>query len=82
MANEVRDIKEMLDRMTMELANFSVRQNQIEEQHEKSFAELKEALDAVKKNDKGKNHEETEGAGEIYTPSGQPMAWVSASQTG
>lgn len=43
---------------------------------------LKEALDAVKKNDKGKNHEETEGAGEIYTPSGQPMAWVSASQTG
>ncbi|KAG5623413.1 hypothetical protein H5410_008631 [Solanum commersonii] len=41
-----------------------------------------EALDAVKKNDKGKNHEETEGAGEIYTPSGQPMAWVSASQTG
>uniref|UniRef100_M1DR02 Uncharacterized protein n=1 Tax=Solanum tuberosum TaxID=4113 RepID=M1DR02_SOLTU len=82
MANEIRDIKEMLDRMTMELANFSVRQNQIEEQHEKSFAELKEALDAVKKNDKGKNHEETEGAGEIYTPSGQPMAWVSASQTG
>jgi len=45
---EGREIKEMLERMTMELANFSVRQNQIEDQHEKSFAELKEALEAVK----------------------------------
>ncbi|KAG5610793.1 hypothetical protein H5410_022074 [Solanum commersonii] len=52
--NEVRDIKDMLDRMIMQLANFSVRQNQIEEQYEKSFAKLKESLDVVKKMRKGR----------------------------
>ncbi|KAH0693545.1 hypothetical protein KY285_020642 [Solanum tuberosum] len=78
---EGREIKEMLERMTMELANFLVRQNQIEDQHEKSFAELKEALEAVKRGDKGKAIEESKGNGEMYTPSVQPMAWVSATHT-
>ncbi|KAH0679674.1 hypothetical protein KY284_020759 [Solanum tuberosum] len=78
---EGREIKEMLERMTMELANFLVRQNQIEDQHEKSFAELKEALEAVKRGDKGKAVEESKGNGEMYTPSVQPMAWVSATHT-
>ncbi|KAH0683132.1 hypothetical protein KY290_021721 [Solanum tuberosum] len=75
---EGREIKEMLERMTMELVNFSVRQNQIKDEHEKSFAELKEALEAVKRGDKGKAVEESKGNGEMYTPSVQPMAWVSA----
>jgi len=78
---EGRKIKEMLERMTMELANFLVRQNQIEDQHEKSFAELKEALEAMKRGDKGKDVEESKGNGEMYTPSVQPMAWVSATHT-
>ncbi|WMV14797.1 hypothetical protein MTR67_008182 [Solanum verrucosum] len=78
---DMKEIKNMLDRMTMEMANFTVRQNQIEAHYEKTFSELKQTLDAVKEKDKGKTVEEVDG-GEIYTPSGHPMAWVSASQAG
>ncbi|KAG5591172.1 hypothetical protein H5410_041686 [Solanum commersonii] len=49
---EGREIKDMLERMTMDLANFSVRLNQIKDQHEKYFAELKKSLKVVKRGDK------------------------------
>lgn len=41
--------------MTTELANFSIKLNQIEDEHEKSFAELKESLEAIREVIKGRN---------------------------
>uniref|UniRef100_M1DWW4 Uncharacterized protein n=1 Tax=Solanum tuberosum TaxID=4113 RepID=M1DWW4_SOLTU len=76
---EGREIKDMLERMTMDLANFLVRLNQIKDQHEKYFAELKKSLKVVKRRDKGKNVEGNEGNGDIYSLFGQSMAWVFAS---
>lgn len=35
-----------------------------------------------RRHEKGKGIEENEGLGEIYTPSGQPMTWVSAPRSG
>ncbi|XP_019264304.1 PREDICTED: uncharacterized protein LOC109241930 [Nicotiana attenuata] len=69
-------IKSMFERMTVEIANFSVRQTQLENQHERDFAELKESIDAVKRYDRGKGIEDLDGGGEIYTPTGNPAAWV------
>ncbi|KAH0682840.1 hypothetical protein KY290_021435 [Solanum tuberosum] len=69
----------MLDRMIMQLANFSVRQNQIEEQYEKSFAKLKESLDVVKKMRKGRTmkiqSELIEGDPTMVTPVGNQLEW-------
>ncbi|XP_019266920.1 PREDICTED: uncharacterized protein LOC109244312 [Nicotiana attenuata] len=75
MAN-MDEIKSMFERMTVEIANFSVRQTQLENQHERAFAELKESIDAVKRYDRGKGIEDLDGGGEIYTPTGNPAAWV------
>ncbi|KAH0773850.1 hypothetical protein KY290_010987 [Solanum tuberosum] len=36
----------------------------------------KESLDEVRRFDRGKSVEGQDGSGEIYTPSGNPMAWV------
>lgn len=82
MASDMKDIKDMLDRLTMEMANFTVRQNQIEDNHEKSFAEMRESLEAVKRSEKGKVVADVDLAGELYTPSGNPMAWVPPSLSG
>ncbi|XP_015161375.1 uncharacterized protein [Solanum tuberosum] len=80
---DMKEIKDMLDRMTMEMANFTVRQNQIEAHHEKAFSELKQTLDAVKEKDKGKTVEEVDGAGgnpNMVTPGGYQMGMGSLHQ--
>ncbi|KAH0696203.1 hypothetical protein KY289_013685 [Solanum tuberosum] len=76
MGSEMNEIKSMFERMTIEIANLTVRQTQWENQYEKAFGELKESLDEVRKFDRGKSVEGQDGSGEIYTPSGNPMAWV------
>ena len=63
----------MFNWMTLELANFTVTQNQIEEQHEKAIAGLQESLTTMHKAHRGKGTNISEGPGEIYTPSGNPM---------
>ncbi|WMV07682.1 hypothetical protein MTR67_001067 [Solanum verrucosum] len=76
MTTDMNEIKSMMERMTMEIANFTMRQNQLEGQHEKAFTELKDSIDEVRKYDRGKNQEvhDTGENAEIYTPSGNPMA--------
>ncbi|XP_016542938.1 uncharacterized protein LOC107843216 isoform X2 [Capsicum annuum] len=81
MSDEMKEIKEMFDLMTMEMANFSLRQNQIEEQHEKAINSLRESINAIQKGDRGKGNAISEGA-EIYTPSGNPMIWATFVSTG
>ncbi|KAG5620623.1 hypothetical protein H5410_005841 [Solanum commersonii] len=76
MGSEMNEIKSMFERMTIEIANLTVRQTQWETQHEKVFGELKESLDELRRFDRGKSVEGQDGSGEIYTPSGNPMAWV------
>ncbi|KAH0682696.1 hypothetical protein KY290_021283 [Solanum tuberosum] len=76
MGSEMSEIKSMFEKMTIELSNLTVRQTQWENQHEKVFGELKESLDEVRRFDRGKSVEGQDGSGEIYTPSGNPMAWV------
>ncbi|KAG5632379.1 hypothetical protein H5410_004096 [Solanum commersonii] len=79
MTTYMNAIKSMMERMTVEIANFTMRQNQLEGQHEKAFAELKDSIDEVRRYDRGKNQEEVHDIGggnkEIYTLSGNPMAW-------
>lgn len=70
MATDMTEIKSMLERITLEIVNVSMRQTQMEDHHEKSFAVLKESLEAARMTDKGKRAEVTEGGGDIYTPSG------------
>ncbi|WMV14349.1 hypothetical protein MTR67_007734, partial [Solanum verrucosum] len=53
MGSEMNDIKSMFERMTIEIANLTVRQTQWENQHEKAFGELKESLDEVRRFDRG-----------------------------
>ncbi|KAH0696227.1 hypothetical protein KY285_013059 [Solanum tuberosum] len=76
MGSEMNEIKSMFESMTIEIANLTVRQTQWESQHEKAFGELKESLDEVRRFDRGKSVEGQDGSGEIFTPSGNPMAWV------
>ncbi|WMV14992.1 hypothetical protein MTR67_008377 [Solanum verrucosum] len=76
MASEMNEIKSMFEKMTIEIVNLIVRQTQWENQHEKAFGELKESLDKVRRFDKGKSVEGQDSSGEIYTHSGNPMAWV------
>ncbi|KAG5618502.1 hypothetical protein H5410_018326 [Solanum commersonii] len=79
MTTDMNEIKSMMERMTVEIANFTMRQNQLEGQHEKTFAELKDSIDEVRRYDRGKNqevHDTGGGNAEIYTPSGNPMAWL------
>lgn len=76
MAADMNEIKSMMERMTVEIANFTMRQAQLESQHEKALAELKESIEEVRRYDRGKNTEVPDtgcGNGEIYTPSGNPM---------
>ncbi|KAG5616241.1 hypothetical protein H5410_016065 [Solanum commersonii] len=73
MANDMKEIKDMFDRMTVELANFTVRQNHSEEQHEKAIAGLRESLTTIQKANRGKGTNISEGPSETYTPSGNPM---------
>ncbi|KAH0669423.1 hypothetical protein KY285_025461 [Solanum tuberosum] len=42
MANDMKEIKDMFNCMTLELANLTIRQNHIEEQHEKAIVGLQE----------------------------------------
>jgi len=79
MTTDMNEIESMMERMTVEIANFTMRQNQLEGQHEKAFAELKDSIDEVRWYDRGKNrevHDTGGGNAEIYTPSGNPMAWL------
>ncbi|XP_075086129.1 F-box protein CPR1-like [Nicotiana tabacum] len=62
MAN-MDDIKSMFERMTVKVEKFSVRQTQLENQHERAFAELKESIDDVKMYDRGKGIEYMDGGG-------------------
>ncbi|KAG5612085.1 hypothetical protein H5410_023366 [Solanum commersonii] len=57
MATNMTEIKSMIERITLEMGNVSMRQTQIEDHHEKSFAILKESLEAAKMTDKGKKAE-------------------------
>ncbi|WMV50037.1 hypothetical protein MTR67_043422 [Solanum verrucosum] len=76
MASKMNEIKSMSERMTIEIANLSVRQTQWENQHEKAFGELKESLDVGRRFYRGKSVEGQDGSGDIYTLSGYPMAWI------
>ena len=76
MTSEMNEIKSMFERMTIEIANLTVRQTQWENQHEKAFGGLKESLEEARRGDRGKSAEGQDGGGEIYTPSENPMAWV------
>ncbi|KAG5574395.1 hypothetical protein H5410_054529 [Solanum commersonii] len=82
MANDMTEIKAMFDRMTLEMANFTMRQNQIEEQHEKAIAALRESINTAITNEKGKGVTSSEAPGDIYTPSGNPMVWATTVSTG
>ncbi|KAH0686049.1 hypothetical protein KY285_016592 [Solanum tuberosum] len=82
MANDMKEIKDMFNRMTLELANFTVRQNQSEEQQEKAIAGLRESLTTIQKADRGKRTNISEGPSETYTPSGNPMVWTTSVSVG
>ncbi|KAM3380557.1 putative protein isoform X2 [Capsicum galapagoense] len=76
MSTNMDEIKSMFERMTVEIDNFNVRQNQLEAQHEKALVELKESIEETRRFDRGKSTEGQDGGGEVYTPSGYPMAWL------
>ncbi|WMV09583.1 hypothetical protein MTR67_002968 [Solanum verrucosum] len=78
MTTYMNEIKSMIERMKVEIANFTMRQNQLEGQHEKAFVELKDSIDELRRYDRGKNQEVHDTGGgntKIYTLSGNPMAW-------
>lgn len=68
------EIKSMFERITLEIANFNVRQNQLEAQHEKALAELKKSIEETRRFDRGKSFEGQDKGNEVDTPSGNPMA--------
>ncbi|KAG5622560.1 hypothetical protein H5410_007778 [Solanum commersonii] len=74
MTNDMIEIKAMLDRMTLEMANFTMRQNQIEEQHENAIAALRESINTATTEEKRKGVTSSEAPGDIYTPSENPMS--------
>ncbi|KAH0716770.1 hypothetical protein KY285_012801 [Solanum tuberosum] len=82
MVNDMTEIKAMFDRMTLEMANFTMRQNQIEEQHENAIAALRESINTATTKEKGKGVTSSEAPGDIYTPSGTPMVWATTVSTG
>ena len=55
MTSEMNEIKSMFERMTIEIANLTVRQTQWENQHEKAFGELKESLEEARRGDRGRS---------------------------
>lgn len=76
MSTDMSEIKSILEKVTLEMANFSLKQSQMEEQHEKSIVALRETLGGTQKFDRGKGVDGTNGGGEIYSPSRNPMAWM------
>lgn len=63
----------------MEIANFSIRQDQLEANHEKSFNELREAIQRGKKPERGKDHIPSSTPGELYSLSDTPLTLSSPS---
>lgn len=45
MAADMAEVLNRLDRMTIDIVNFGMRQNQLEFVHERSFQEIKESID-------------------------------------
>ncbi|PHT70421.1 hypothetical protein T459_25525 [Capsicum annuum] len=76
MSTDMSEIKSILEKVTLEMANFSLKQSQMEQQHEKSIVALRETLGGTQKFDRGKGVDGTNGGGEIYSPSRNPMAWM------
>lgn len=73
MARELKEIKDILERVTRNMINFTMRQNQIKEQYQKVTASLKETIEATQRSNKEKGATTTDGGGEIYTPSRNPL---------
>ena len=62
MDTDITEIKSILERITLETTNVSMRQTQMEDHHEKTVAILKKTLEAAKMTNIGGE--------DIYTPSG------------
>lgn len=73
MASEMQEVLTRLDRIAIDLANNTIRQNQLESTHEKSFNEIKELLVADRRIEKLKGVTVIDDTvGEIYSPTEGP----------
>ncbi|MCD7450265.1 hypothetical protein HAX54_004876, partial [Datura stramonium] len=80
MASDFQTVADALARISLDLANLTMRQDQMEESRDKAMSELREVLmTSQKRNDKDKYVANTE-VGDDYSPIMDPFGFMSNTQ--